>query len=214
MPWILNEDAAIKAKLSGIQASSAAGPATVPARFTTPEPENTSMTYPVIVLTRTAVTRASDRERRGFTDFRYIQEGRPMPGPDDRWGYYGDRPIPYNIDYQVSVLTRLQAQQSELMARLARGDLLPERGGYIHIEPMGVIASLDLLGGPELSSQVDSHGKRLFSVNYVVRVFTEFSPYEVKRFEAVEKVTGKINDFDYQSDRDGAVVGSFTAPEV
>ncbi|GAA2322299.1 hypothetical protein GCM10010149_89320 [Nonomuraea roseoviolacea subsp. roseoviolacea] len=216
MPWLLNEDAAIKAKLSGVQVTTPAGPLEVPVRWKTPEPENETMTYPVIVISKPRLSRARDREARGFTRYDYVQEGKPMPGPDDRWGYYGERPIPYNLDYQVTVMCRLQAHETEIAARLARGDKIPERGGFLEIDPLNVVVSLDLIGGPEFTDRVDTHEKRLFTTNYVIRVYTELSPWDVQRYEAVETVSGTIRDFDIHSERPGPVLATWqdTASDV
>lgn len=218
MPWLLNEDAAVMAKLSGIQVTmpNGSGLLDVPARWRRPEPENETMTYPVIVIYKPRISRASEREHRGLTTYNYLQEGRPMPGPDDLWRYYGDRPIPYNLDYQIQVLCRLQAHETEIAARLARGDKIPERGGYLEIDALGVVVSLDLIGGPEFREMLDGHGKRLFTINYVIRVYSEMSPWEVQRYEAVETVSGTIRDFDYQTEIQGPVLAEWqtTAEDV
>src|ERR1043165_8070842 len=103
MPHILHEDAAILAKLSGIKVSVPTGGLDVPVRWVRPEPEKGEMVYPVIVLQRPKITFATDRAARGFTRYDYVQEGKPMPGSDDQWGYYGERPLPFNFDYQVTV---------------------------------------------------------------------------------------------------------------
>lgn len=98
MPWLENEDAAVLAKLSGVLMPTSSGPTEIPVRWITPEPERGEMTYPVIVLSQGVATPARDRMSRGFCKFGYIQEGRPMPDSDDTWGYYGDQPLPFNVD--------------------------------------------------------------------------------------------------------------------
>jgi hypothetical protein len=201
MPWLENEDAAVLAKLSGIHVTTPAGPLEVPVRWITPEPETDEMTYPVIVISQGVAKVATDRMSRGFTSFRYLQEGRPMPEADDLWGYFGDRPIPFNVDYQVRVMCRLQEHQVVLAGILAKGNYLPLRGGFINIPAYGVVASLDVIGGPERSNSLDSHGKRLLTTNYVIRVYSEMSPYDPSRYEAVETVSGRIHDFDFRSER-------------
>jgi hypothetical protein len=212
MPWLLNEDAAVLAKLSGVHVTTPVGPLEVPVRWVTPEPERGEMTFPVIVLSQGKASRATDRESRGFCKFGYLQEGRPMPGPTDIWGYYGDQPIPFNVDYQVTVMCRLQEHQVELAGLLAKGDFLPERGGYLMIPEMGAVVSLDVIGGPERANSLDRHGKRLLTINYVIRVYTEMSPYDPPRYEGVETVSGRISDFDYQSEREGRLLSEWQDP--
>ncbi|MEV4576026.1 hypothetical protein AB0K16_22550 [Nonomuraea jabiensis] len=188
-------------KLSGIQVAmpNGIGLLDVPVRWRRPEPENETMAYPVIVVHKPRISRAKEREHRGVTTYNYLQEGRPMPGENDLWRYFGDRPIPYNLDYQIQVLCRLQAHETELAGKLARGDRIPERGGYLHIEALDVVVSLDLIGGPEFRDVLDSEGKRLFTTNYLIRVYSEMTPYDVQRYEAVQTISGTIRDFDDQS---------------
>jgi hypothetical protein len=202
MSWILNEDAAVRAKLSGLQVSMTAGLVDVPVRWFRPEPESTGdMVYPIILMTRMGISKADDREHRGNTVF-YQVEGLPTATPDDLWNYYGPYPIPYNFDYQVSVLTRLQQHQTELMSKLARWDRLPSRYGFIEIGGINVVACMDLIGGPELSAVIDTKGQRLFTANYLIRVCSELSPSDPQRSEKVQLITGTISDLEYHNQLD------------
>ncbi|MFI6495892.1 hypothetical protein [Nonomuraea typhae] len=209
MPHILNEDAAIMAKLSGIQLSAPTGPLDVPVRWTTPEPEKGEMVYPVIVIQRPKIAFAPDRAHRGFTRYDYVQEGKPMPAPGDKWGYYGELPLPFNFDYQVTVYAKLQSHQMALAARMSRGDLFPARAGYVHIPAIGVVASLDVIGGPEMLSRLDSNGKRIHTTTYLARVYTELAPWEIERYELVETIDGTISEFDFRSDQPGRVLSQW-----
>lgn len=209
MPHILNEDAAILAKLSGIQVTLPTGLLDVPVRWIQPEPEKGEMVYPVIVIQRPKIGFATDRAARGFTRYDYVQEGKPMPGPDDKWGYYGERPMPFNFDYQVTVYSKLQSHQMELAGKLARGDRLPARAGYIQIPGIDVLASLDVIGGPEMSHRLDSNQKRINTTTYLARVYTELSPYDIERYELVEQINGTLSEFDPHSERPGRVLSEW-----
>ena|GEM_PF-5170802 len=196
MPWLLREDAAVKEKLSGVSIVTSTGHRAVPVTFQYPETEVQEATYPAILVDRVSVERASDREHRGFTSIRYRLEDLPNPGPDDEWGYFGEFPIPYNIDYQVTVLARFRSHLVEICNRLSKGDKLPARGGYIEIPGIEVVASLDVLNGPDQTAIVDTDGKRLYSASWLIRVYTEMFPWDPMRYEPVKVVSGRIRDFE------------------
>lgn len=171
MPWILNEDAALKAKLSGLTVTGAAlvDPIPVDVRFIVPEDEYSDLTFPLITITHAQIERDPEREIRGYTQLSALPEGLDYSqGP-----YFADYPVPYNIDYQIVLYTRLVQHRTLLTAQLALFDYLPERFGYLQIPEDQTVRRLDLLGGPELNSGRDSNNKRLFTATYRVRVSTE-----------------------------------------
>lgn len=193
MPWLLNEDKAILDRLTGIWIPG--DERQVQTRFAFPEPETPDLTFPSIVIERGRAARATDREHRGTTEM-YGPEGESLPGPDDRWGWYAEFPIPYNIDYSVVAQMRLQAHQVALAGLLATERYLPERGGWLSIPPRGVAASMDVVGGPEFDASVDNDGKRIFEIHYLVRVFSELTPWDIQRLTFPDHVGGTIYDRD------------------
>lgn len=171
MAWLLNEDAALKAKLSGITVQEAALPTPVPVdvRFTVPEDEYADLTFPLITLTQARVARAPERESRGVVELRALPEGvDPALGP-----YYAEVPVPFDIDYQAVLYTRTNSHRSYLVATLATFPYLPERFGFLEVPQDNTVRRLDLLGGPELDAGRDADNKRLFTATYRVRVSTE-----------------------------------------
>lgn len=169
MPWILNEDGALKSKLTGLSVSQEGTTLPVGVRFTVPEDEYADFTYPLITLTHASIERDPEREIRGYVQMSALPEGMdPALGP-----YFADYPVPYNIDYQIVLYTRLIEHRTVLVATLATFDYLPERFGYLQVPEDDTVRRLDLLGGPELNSGRDSNNKRLFTATYRVRVSTE-----------------------------------------
>ncbi|MFH9606860.1 hypothetical protein [Streptomyces sp. NPDC017448] len=171
MPWLLNEDGALKAKLTGLTvgASAVARPIPVDVRFRVPEDEFEDVTYPLIMLTQISVERAPEREHRGFVHIETLPEGVAAQGVP----LFAEMPVPYEIDYQVQLFCRTVQHRTELVARLARFEFLPERFGFLTIPQDDTVRRLDLIGGPEMSAGRDSDGKRLFTATYRVRVSTE-----------------------------------------
>lgn len=194
MPWILNEDSALKTKLSGLTVTDAAitGPVPVDVRFTVPEDEYSDFTYPLITLTHAQIERDPERESRGIIELSALPEDLdPADGP-----FFADVPVPFNIDYQVILYTRFVQHRTLLLAQLAAFDYLPERFGYLQIPEDDTIRRLDLLGGPELNSGRDSNDKRLFTAVYRIRVSTELYLLGIPptTFPSVESVRLTIDD--------------------
>lgn len=191
MPWILNEDEALKERLSGIHLQ---GVGDVLVRFTTPENETTPTEYPSITITRAAALPAQDREHRGTVSIDYGPEGGPVPSPTERWGWYAECPLPYNLDYQIVVRTRFQAHQTALTSLLATERYIPYRFGYLEIPQRGVRVSMDVIGGPATRDFRDEDDKRVFETHYLVRVFSEMTPWDINRLNFVDRVDGSIFD--------------------
>lgn len=207
MAWLKNESAALKKKFADITVTDANdSDRPVEARFQSPEYELSNRTYPGIYIDFINIARDPEREHRGQTRLGYIPEGKgtsstgdpadrtvtgisPVSGMTIEWDdgmppNYSPMlvgiPIPYNIDFRVTVATRLQNHMMEILAELARYSRLPERGGYVEVVEDHTIRSLFLLGGPELDSSLDSSGKRAFTATYICRVATELLEEEVE----------------------------------
>src|SRR5690606_16422023 len=182
MPWILNEDSAMKRRLTGLVVSHQDGVIPVPVRFTTPEIESPDMTYPSITITRLQASRAPEREHRGFVKIDYGPEGADLPGPEDRWGWYAEFPIPYNIDYQIEVPAWFQKLVTRLDNEIAYEERLSERGVYLEIPSVNVLATMGVISGPVYTDGRDDDSKRYFEIRYIGPVFSSMSPWDIKRY--------------------------------
>jgi hypothetical protein len=204
MPWLLNEDAAVKAKFAGLKVTDANADADgrpVAVRFRLPESEIGEIQYPMVVIDHAGVLKDEEREIRGAGWLPYAPEGQP------RWDDYGDVtaspyhfqefPIPYNIDYNITVYSRKARHDLMLQAELARTNRIPARFGYLEIPQDQTLRRLDLIGGPEPAHTKDGDGKRVFRQVYKIRVSSELLP------AAVDEVTRVLNvqaDLTYYSD--------------
>jgi hypothetical protein len=210
VPWLLNEDAALKAKFAGLSVTDSSAPPggrPVAVRFTVPNYELATMDYPTIAISHSGINRAADREHRGHVYLPYVPEDYPNNTPardgqpyipdgatsvdPKRSPFYTfDYPIPHNIDYQVTAYTRFEQHQTELTAALAAIDRIPPRFGYVEVPEDGTVRSLDLIGGPEREDAKDSDGKRVFRTHYAVRVYSELPLYAVQNvYELFKPVT-------------------------
>lgn len=183
MGWLRNEDAALKAKLCGLTVTDGNAPAggrTVPVRYRLPQDELAGLSYPIIIIEHAGLYPDPDREHRGYIQLPYAPEGfQPWySGPADAVvadsPYYAYFPMPYNFDYIVTLYARfMDAHVQPLVATLATEPYLPAKFGYLTIPQDGTVRSMFLQGGPEFGYGKDEDGKRMFSVTYRIRVFSE-----------------------------------------
>jgi len=190
MTWLLNEDAGLKKKFAGLTVSDVNSPTRpVLVRFRLPENEFKDMTFPAVVIDHGGISKADDREHRGSALLPYAPEGQPKwadyenPAASPYW--LNEWPIPYDLDYTITVYSRQALHSRALVAALAQPDRIPARFGYVEIPQDGTIRRLDLMGGPEPDEARDADGKRLFKNVYMVRVSSELLPSQV---EAVTRV--------------------------
>jgi hypothetical protein len=97
-----------------------------------------------------------------------------LPEESPYWGWF---PIPYNFDYQVTVYSRFMHEHTiPLVSAMAQYDRLHPKFGFLDIPQDGTKRTMQLLSGPELQTGKDNNNKRIFWVNYTVRVFSELVP--------------------------------------
>jgi hypothetical protein len=215
-----NESRALKKHLTGVRVTASTYPAgrEVPVDYVNPDMELRNAAYPGIYLSYAGMSKASDREVRGKTNLQYAPIGYPddVQVPADfedkdsvlteEWNETFDRltspytvedhPIPYNLDFNVTVVTRNYAQQFEIIAQLDEIERIPARFGGLEVPEDGTVRTLDLLGGPETSVIRDEDGKRLVQSIYTVRVAAELSLYEVQQVQRVINVVTDVEAFD------------------
>jgi hypothetical protein len=215
MPWLLNEDAALKVKLQGLRVTdkNAPGGRTVPVKYRLPEVEPSDMSYPMIIIEHDGWSIANDREHRGFIQLPYAPEGYapwwndtgpattifyPSDSP-----YYSFFPLPYNLDYTVSVYTRFMADHTmPLISQLAAYDRLNAKFGFLDVPQDGTKRTLQLLGGPVPADVYDDNGKRVFRTIYKIRVFSELVP-EVLQYAMATQINLDLSVYQDISDLTG-----------
>lgn len=193
MPFLLNEDKALKQKLQGLMvhdATSGIG-RKVTARYKNPEYELADATYPLVLISHQRISRDEERESRGTVNLHYAPEGyEPWADMTDptQSPYMAQMPIPLNIDYQLDVYARKELHIIELTGALMQFDLLPARFGYLPIGEDGTVRRLDLLGGPDYTESKDEQGKRLFCASWAIRVSSEIFAYEIWELTPAQRI--------------------------
>lgn len=188
--WIVREDAALKAKLSGIRVpvyNDGDGSPTdklqnVPVFFRLPEDEARRKVYPYITIDLLAPVRDVEREHRGVVTFGAVD------GPNEQYQPGGrpagasrvEMPIPYSLQYQVTTYARFARHDRVINVELLAMRLEP-RFGYLEMSAGNAAGvpddnttrRMDLLSGPTNNDTRDGEGKRLFRKSYTVAVASE-----------------------------------------
>lgn len=195
MPWLINEDRALKLKLQVLTVTDVNAPTgrPVPVRYAVPESELATQTFPLISIEHAGIEKADDREHRGNIRLPYAPEGMTAwyQATDDGFDvtqspYLADFPIPYDIRYRVCVYTRESWHDIALASALAQQSFLPARFGFLQIPEDQTVRTLELIGGPEVASQRDSNGKRLFRREYLISVASELLQSTAVAYQAAQ----------------------------
>lgn len=216
-PYI--ESAALKKRLEGVTVTSSSYPSgrAVPVIFVKPDMELRNASYPGIYLSYADTSKASDREHRGPANLGYAPPGYPtnvqvpvdMDDKDnpatESWDLTFDmskspytvheHPIPYNLDFNITVLTRDYQQMFEIISQLDEIERIPARFGGLEVPEDGTVRTLDLLGGPRTSAIRDEDGKRLLQSVYSVRVAAEINLFEVEEVNRAVSVELNLTTF-------------------
>lgn len=184
MPWLRNEDAALKAKLQNLTVvdGNAPGGRPVPVRYRLPQDELANLSYPIIIIEHAGMLPDSEREHRGYIQLPYAPEGftpwynSPANADVTLSPYYAPFPMPWRLNYQITLYARFMTNHiMPLRAQLAGTDYLHPKFAYLNVPQDGTVRSMFLLGGPEDGYAHDEDGKRLVKVTYLVSVFAELA---------------------------------------
>jgi hypothetical protein len=183
MPWLRNEDAALKLKLQGLRVVDGnSGPdgRTVPVRYRLPEDELANLSYPIFIIEHAGMEYDADRDHRGHIQLPYAPEGMQQWWSDDTQAavalspYFADFPRPWKLNYQITLYARFMTQHiMPLKAILAGEQYLNPKDAFLLVPQDGTVRSMFLLGGPQDGYGFDEDQKRIYKVTYLVTVFAE-----------------------------------------
>lgn len=179
MPFIINEDAALKTLLQGITVSDAGNSARpVPVYYGQPDKEIRLQTYPYITLDLIGLREDPERAHRGYVPMTYEPEGVSIQADDQGKPITTTQfPIPVDLFYQIVSYARQPRHDRQIIAALLSPARLPLRFGQLRIPEDNTIRRLDMLGFSKRDTT--ESGKRLFSNVYNIRISAELFPDQV-----------------------------------
>jgi len=195
MPFILNEEAALKTLLSGITVADGGNSARpVGVFYGQPDKEIRQQSYPYITIDLVGISEETDRAHRGVVSIPettlYTPEGVTA-------GQQTSFPIPVQLMYQVSTWSRQPRHDRQIIAQLLSSGRLPLRFGQLPIPEDGTNRRIDMLG---FSKRDTTEGeKRLFSNVYSIRISAEIFPdilyqlYEVTQTPTISTTYQTVN---------------------
>jgi len=174
MPFLLNEDKALKALLKSRIAvtDSKNNLRPVGVWFGQPDVEIRDQSYPYITIDLSDISHARERQHSGFTELNYIPEATDINGNiltenAKRWT---ESPTPVNVDYQVTSYARQPLHDRQILSSILT-DLLPFRFGILEIPEDNTARRIELLGYAKRDTT--EQGKRLFVNVFSIRVNSE-----------------------------------------
>jgi hypothetical protein len=197
MPFIINEDEALKNLLQGITVSDGGNTARpVAVYYGQPDKDIRQQSYPYITLDLVGVREDTERAHRGVVNLTYTREGTtPNLNDDGSINQPIDFPIPVDLIYQVSTWSRQPRHDRQIMAKLFAPGRLPFRFGQLPVPQDGTNRRLDMLGFSKRDTT--EGGKRLFSNVYNIRISSELF---FDQINAVYQVTDIVSSLESQNE--------------
>lgn len=185
MPFIINEDEALKRHLQGLIVSDQNNPQRpVKVYYRMPEAEERQITYPFITIDLIDIEEETDRAHRGRIGLDYVPDGYdPSPVGADNLTEF---PIPVSLLYQITTHTRNAWHDRALQAQLL-GNKLPFRFGGLEVKADNTVRRLDFLGWDQADA-LDQNRKRVFRKAYTVAVSSEMYLDAIVAVPLVERV--------------------------
>ena len=168
--FLLNEDAALKALLSGMTVADEKSPSRpVGVWFGMPDMEIRAQAYPYLVIDLVDVREAPERAVSGVADYNTDSSGNLLPANTYRAGEW---PIPYDIDYQITAYSRHPRHDRSIIAQMLTSKT-PGRYGDLDVTADSTKRHLFLLNFHTAPTVED--GRKLFVSIFDIRVTSESS---------------------------------------
>lgn len=180
MPFLFDEDRALKEKLSGFKVVNYADGREIPIqvwyRFPDPE-EREKRTFPHISIDLIDILPANDRAHRAFEFVLPYDLEQATPATD--FNLVGDDfPLPWSLEYQLSTYARQPTHDRYMQMMMTR--MFPNQYGSLNMAAYdGTVRRADLISHVRRDT-VDANNKRLYRVVYTVAISAEFFVNEVR----------------------------------
>jgi hypothetical protein len=167
MPFINNEENALKLLLSGMTVSDSGNPARpVGVFYGQPDKEIRQQAYPYVTIDLINMAEATDRVQSGMVVLPYQPEG--YDGVSSLETPY---PMPLYLEYQITTFARQPRHDRQILAQLFSIYRLPVRFGQLFIPEDSTWRRLDTVGFSKRDTTESD--KRLFMNVFTIRIATE-----------------------------------------
>ena len=184
MAWLIDEDRALKEKLSGYSVSnySDGRPIKVPVYFRFPDSEERTRTFPHIAIDLVDIVFAADRAHRadGYIQSIDMEQATPLTGYTL---VANDMPLPWSLEYQLAAYSRQPWHDRELSAYLYM--MFPEQFGQLDMTNYDNTVRRADLQSVIRRDTVDSSNKRLYRNIFSIAVSSEFYLDQVQQIKNV-----------------------------
>jgi hypothetical protein len=188
VPFVLDEDAALKAKLSNFTLINyAGGTKAIPVWYRFPDQEVVTRSFPHIAIDLTDITFDPERAHRapGFNLTYDTETATPLTGATL---VADDMPLPWNLIYQIACYSRQPTHDREMLLMMYQ--MFPEMYGSLDMSNYdGTVRRADLVSVVR-RDRVDpssSGEKRTYCVIFTISVSSEFF---LNQLTAVTDATG------------------------
>jgi hypothetical protein len=188
MPWLSDEDYALKQKLSGFTVQNYADGKQLPIQvyYRFPDPEERERTFPHIAIDLTEIVFDAERAHRatGYVLTWDTESATPMANG----ALVGDDyPLPWSLIYQLAFYSRNPTHDRQM--RMMGYQMFPEMYGSLNMQFFdGTVRRADLVSSVQRDT-VDSNNKRLYRNILTVAISSEFflnQIYAVQRATSVD----------------------------
>lgn len=194
--WLIAEDHAMKKYLQGMTVTDAnAPPAGRPVKvwFRQPEQEAVERTFPYVTIDLVDINEANERavvNKLKVSTMRYSPPD-PLPAQVEGHTLVAERPVPVDLYYQITVVSRNAIHDRQLQAWLWRK--FPGKWGALYV-PNDETARTMQLTGAASASDIDPDGKRTFRHIFTVSVASELWPTVIKNIQNMDTMNITIED--------------------
>jgi hypothetical protein len=188
--WLIAEDHAMKTYLQEMTVTDTTAPPggrPVKVWFRQPEQETRERTYPYVTIDLVDMVEANNRamvNRLKLSQLQYTPPD-PLPVLEVNHTQVAERPVPVDLYYQITVVSRSSHHDRQLQAALMRK--FPGKWGALYV-PNDETARTMQLQGFASASDIDEHGKRTFRRIYTVTVASELWPTVVKQIQNMDTI--------------------------
>jgi len=166
MPFIINEDKALKTWLAGVTVSDFKNSArAVGVWFGQPDVEIRDQSYPYMTIELIDIMEDPSRNHRGYGKLSYTPEGLSSSVP-----HYSENPVPVDIEYQVVSYSRQPIHDRQIINTML-SQKLPFRYGTLTIPEDNTLRRVELLGYRKRDTT--ENGKKLYVNVFSIRVSAE-----------------------------------------